>query len=353
MSELTHGSLVIADVGGYTEYLGGVELQHSHDILADLLGTVADQLTGPLELAKFEGDAVFCFERGELDGESLMTAVQSCYFAFMRRQRTISVATSCECDACRRIPELNLKFVAHRGDFVEHEVAGSRELVGSDVVLVHRLLKNSVTEQTGLKGYAFLTDTCTKELPIDSELAGLTEHAEHYDDAGDAPGRVLDLEERWREEQERNTVVVSREDAVIVHAADVPVAPTRAWDAMTDPKSQMLWRVGADRVDMDDPSSGRGVGSVTHCVHGKTTIAQEIVDWKPYDYYTYSERNPLGRCLYTIEFEPLEGGERTKLSWVIALGGGRGQRVMWRLMGSRMRQVMNENFNGLVSYLSA
>ena len=94
MSDLTHGCLVLSDIGGYTEYLGGVELQHSHDILADLLGVVAGQLSGPLELAKLEGDAVFCFERGELDGESLITTIQSCYYAFARRQRTISVLMS-------------------------------------------------------------------------------------------------------------------------------------------------------------------------------------------------------------------------------------------------------------------
>jgi hypothetical protein len=104
MSDLAHGCLVLSDISGYTEYLAGVELQHSHDILADLLGVVAGQLSGPLELAKLEGDAVFCFDRGELDGETLVTAIASCYLEFARRQRTISVATSCECNACRRIP---------------------------------------------------------------------------------------------------------------------------------------------------------------------------------------------------------------------------------------------------------
>lgn len=351
MADLTQGCLVLADIGGYTEYLGGVELQHSHDILADLLGTVAGQLAGPLELAKLEGDAVFCFERGELDGESVLTTIQSTYFAFARRQRTISVATSCECDACRRIPELNLKFLAHRGSFVEHDVAGNRELVGSDVVLAHRLLKNSVTERTGLKAYALLTDACTGELSIDGENAGLTEHAERYDDVGDAPGWVLDLEERWRQEQERKTALVSKETADILLEAEVPVSPARAWQAMTDPRAQLVWRVGADRVDMDNPHGARGVGSVTHCVHGKTTIAQEIVDWKPYSYYTYRERNPIGKCLWTIQFTPLGDGERTHVSWLVQLAGGTGQRLMWTLLGRRVRRVLDANLGGLVAYL--
>jgi Protein of unknown function (DUF2652) len=103
MPDVANGCLVLADIGGYTTYLSGVELEHSHDILADLIGTVTDQLTGSLRLAKLEGDAVFCCDPDDkVDGPSLLTAIQSCYFAFARRQRTISTATSCDCDACRQ-----------------------------------------------------------------------------------------------------------------------------------------------------------------------------------------------------------------------------------------------------------
>jgi len=52
------GLLVLADISGYTAFLARVELDHSHDILADLLGLVTDGLCPPLALAKLEGDAV-------------------------------------------------------------------------------------------------------------------------------------------------------------------------------------------------------------------------------------------------------------------------------------------------------
>src|SRR4029079_18183715 len=147
-----------------------------------------------------------------------------------------------------------------------------------------------------------------------------------------------DLEHRWRDEQERGAIAVSPEAADMILIEDLAVSPAVVWEAMTDPQKQMLWRIGADAVDMDNPGGARGVGSTTHCVHGKTTIAQEILDWKPYSYYTYSERNPMGKCLYTIEIEPLGDGDRTRLSWIIALAGGPGQRVKWAMAGSRMRR---------------
>jgi hypothetical protein len=172
------GCLVIADISGYTAYLGGVELEHSHDILADLLGMVADGLCPPLRLAKLEGDAVFCVtpER-PIEGATLEAALQSSYLAFARRGRTVALSSSCGCDACRRTPELDLKFCAHHGSFVEHEVAGSRELVGSDVIVVHRLLKNTVTQAHGLRGYALVTRACIDALGI----SGLVPHVESYD----------------------------------------------------------------------------------------------------------------------------------------------------------------------------
>ena len=115
-----------------------------------------------------EGDAVFCSAAaGQCDGAALLAAFEGTYLAFARRRRTVALSSSCTCDACRRTPELELKFCGHHGSFVEHEVAGSRELVGGDVILAHRLLKNGVVERHGTRAYALLTEACTTKLGID------------------------------------------------------------------------------------------------------------------------------------------------------------------------------------------
>jgi len=67
------GSLIIADIGGYTSYLTSVELEHSHDVLADLVNTVVGTLSSMFRLAKLEGDAVFCYDFEEApSGASLI-----------------------------------------------------------------------------------------------------------------------------------------------------------------------------------------------------------------------------------------------------------------------------------------
>ena len=311
MAEIVRqGCLVLADISGYTAYLAGVELEHSHDILADLLGIVTDGLCPPLRLVKLEGDAVFCIspEQEPIDGVTLLDAIGSTYIAFARRRRTVALSSSCECDACRRTPELDLKFCVHCGSFVEHDVAGSRELVGSDVVVAHRLLKNTVAETRGLSGYALVSDACTDALG----LSGLVPHVERYDDVGDVSCGLLDLSARWRAEETTRRNVVAREDAALLFEADIGAPPQQVWTAMTDPAHGMRWRVGVDDIQEQNPSSGRGVGTVTHCVHGRTTIDQEIVDWLPPHHYTFREHNPAGASVWTVSLAPLdEGGART------------------------------------------
>lgn len=46
MPAVERGCLAIGDITGYTKYLAGVELEHSQDVLADLMGVVVGQMRG-------------------------------------------------------------------------------------------------------------------------------------------------------------------------------------------------------------------------------------------------------------------------------------------------------------------
>ena len=141
---------VIADISGYTGFLAGVELEHAQDIIADVMDTMVRRLRPPFRLAKFEGDAAFFYAVADkVDGSVLQDAVEAAYFAFRKRLRNISQATSCACSACSRMQDLDLKFVCHHGEFIKQKMSGRDELAGRDVILVHRLLKNGVNERLG------------------------------------------------------------------------------------------------------------------------------------------------------------------------------------------------------------
>jgi uncharacterized protein YndB with AHSA1/START domain len=305
--------LLIADISGYTSYLAGVELDHAQDILADLVGTVVTTLRPTFRLAKLEGDAAFMVApEDQLDGSLLLDAIERCYFGFRRRRRDVRQATSCECDACMRIPDLNLKFVAHVGPVVRQQMAGLDELIGRDVIVVHRLLKNTVTETTDATAYALLTDACTTAMGLDPAALGMRPHTESYEVVGEIPGWVHDLERRWQEEDARARVRVTTEQAGL--QADLPTSapPQLVWEFITKPGGRVAWTAGVTGVTTDAAGNRRAVGATNHCMHGSEEILEQILDWRPFDYLTVRStmQTPGGPVTFvnTMELEPTSEG---------------------------------------------
>ncbi|HKY56401.1 MAG TPA: DUF2652 domain-containing protein, partial [Anaerolineales bacterium] len=156
VNETQRGYLLLADISGYTSYVASTELTHSQDILSELLELIIDRIKPLMTIAKIEGDAVFAYtsETKITRGEAIFELIESTYVAFRSRREAAHRRTTCTCNACRNIPSLDLKFIIHHGDYFVQDIAGIKELVGSDVNLIHRPLKNHVSESTGWRAYA-------------------------------------------------------------------------------------------------------------------------------------------------------------------------------------------------------
>jgi hypothetical protein len=305
--------LLIADISGYTAYLAGVELDHAEDILADLMGTIVSALRPSFRLAKLEGDAAFTFALSEkVDGSLLLDTIERCYFGFRRRRHDVRQATSCECNACIRIPDLNLKFVVHHGTILRQRVAGREELLGPDVILVHRLLKNDVVATTGIDAYALFSQQCVDALDVDVSALGMRACTQTYDHIGPVQLWVHDLDRRWQEEQAQKRVIVDERHTYYQLDTPTSVPPQVVWEFVTTPGRRITWQLGVTGVEVVAAGNRRGVGATNHCMHGKDTTIEEFLDWRPYDYFTcrVTVSTPLGpvRFLATTEFEPIPDG---------------------------------------------
>lgn len=306
--------LVIADISGYTSFLAGAELDHAQDILADLMSTVVSALRPTFKLAKLEGDAAFAFTITEsIDAAQLQDVVERCYFTFRRRVRDISQGSTCECDSCDLVPRLDLKVVAHHGRVVRQRIASSEELVGSDVIVVHRLLKNHVEEATGVSAYALYTDACVAAMGISDPVeAGFAEHVESFDGVGEIRSWVRDLHAAWDAELSRARLVVQDRDLALRLEAAVQAPPALVWEFMTSPALRPRWQHGVEGVVETGAVAGRrGIGTVNHCIHGKDAIVEEVLDWQPYDHVTYRTLLPVPnapKLVSTYQFEDLGDG---------------------------------------------
>ena len=141
--------LLIADIGGYTDYMRShwMSLAHAEANTARLLDKVIDAARG-FDLIEIEGDAAFLSR--EADALNRDTAVAATTEAVVSMHRAFhierqNVATNlCPCDGCAQAENLKLKFVAHIGEVATSTIKHRRTLVGIDVIFVHRLLKNTV-----------------------------------------------------------------------------------------------------------------------------------------------------------------------------------------------------------------
>jgi hypothetical protein len=349
--------LLIADISGYTGYLATVELDHAQDILADLIGTVVSSLRPNFRLAKLEGDAAFVAAAADkLDGSLLLDTVERCYFGFRRRRRDVRQATSCECNACSRIPDLNLKFVVHYGMALRQRVAGSEELLGSDVIVVHRLLKNEVVEQLGIGAYALFTQGAVDAMAIDPQALGMSRLAETYEHVGEVVTWVHDLERRWQEEDARQRVYVSAEDAAFGVSIPTGAPPQVAWEFLTVPGRRAGWQAGVTDVLLAESTGNRrAVGATIHCMHGTEAVIEQILDWRPYDYWTNRStintlRGPM-RMLATVELEPTASG--TTIHFRYAAPKAAKERAILRELLPVYEQMFAASSTAMVSQLEA
>ncbi|MGH2574306.1 MAG: DUF2652 domain-containing protein [Ignavibacteria bacterium] len=143
--------LLVADISGYTKFMKSYaeSINHAKQIIVRLLKSIINASKPPLKVAELEGDAVFFYaSASEANLEKVALKVKEqlikLFAAFKKELEILSGMNMCKCDACVKVGELKLKQVLHSGD-VEFEKIHKREkLFGLDVIVVHRMLKNSV-----------------------------------------------------------------------------------------------------------------------------------------------------------------------------------------------------------------
>ncbi|MCF6277796.1 MAG: DUF2652 domain-containing protein [Anaerolineales bacterium] len=159
--ELKQVALVLVDISGYTDFLRyrSLSLLHAEDIITQLLESVIDAAQYPLVLNKLEGDAAFLY--APMDGdqariaEDILQQVRGFFISFHRKALELSHDTArCNCGACTQIDLLKLKAFLHHGEMVIKKIRHFEELAGEHVILIHRLLKNSVPAEE----YILMTD---------------------------------------------------------------------------------------------------------------------------------------------------------------------------------------------------
>lgn len=149
MDNTTQTIFLIADISGYTKFmrLHAINVNHAKQIVVRLIKALISEAKPPLNVAEIEGDAVFFYAAGDDPAriaDEVKPQIPRLFAAFSAELETLIRVNMCDCDACKEAGQLKLKQVAHCGEAQIEQIGRFQQLFGVDVILVHRLLKNSV-----------------------------------------------------------------------------------------------------------------------------------------------------------------------------------------------------------------
>ncbi|MDQ6859138.1 MAG: DUF2652 domain-containing protein [Chloroflexota bacterium] len=304
------GLLVMADISGYTAFVSGTEHEHSREILAELIESIAKSFGGKLGIDQVEGDALCCTT--ERTGVEVIDWLRATFGAFHRRLRDMRAATTCPCQACQMIGDLGLKFIVHRGTYSRQVVAGVVQLHGADVNLVHRLLKNTVPGRE----YLLATDAATGAWP-ETAVAGFLPAPQRYD-VGDVGASYLDLAPVRADALREERTVVTDCEAKLRASRRYAAPPEQVWHLMTDPVARRKI-MNVPRVDFEKGARGSLVGAEYHCEHGgdRTTVFRVLNAERPSELTITVEFPFVGRIYRTDRVVREGGGTRidTAVYW--------------------------------------
>ncbi|WP_062542927.1 DUF2652 domain-containing protein [Rufibacter tibetensis] len=136
--------LFIPDISGFTRFMHENGVQYSRNLIADLLEIIIEANILNMEVCEIQGDAILFYKLGE--APAIEQLVGQCKQIFLDFQNYLRIMEGDEIMAGPKLSDnkLTLKIVVHYGRISVTQIRDHTKLMGTDVILAHRLLKNSI-----------------------------------------------------------------------------------------------------------------------------------------------------------------------------------------------------------------
>jgi hypothetical protein len=188
----TDAHILLADISGYTRFLreNTAILRHANYIVSELLAAIMHRAEDVVRPEKLEGDAIlFVAQAGRTTDtdNSVRRSMFGFFAAFDRRRAELMARNTCPCDACTTVHRLDLKVIGHFGKVLRYKVNNFEELAGFDIIVAHRLLKNSLDTSR----YLMVTDAAWDRIKQENHGLPIESHIEPCEGVGDIPVVVI------------------------------------------------------------------------------------------------------------------------------------------------------------------
>jgi hypothetical protein len=265
----TEGTFVLADIGGYTKFLTGVGIQHAKETTEHILNRLIKSAGGNWKVANVMGDCVFFYNEGKEHPAETFRHLRAMHETFQDTQLDIASGSTCRCGACDRTEDLSLKFVVHAGEFDVQNIGGRKELIGQDVIVATRLLKNSVP----VREYVIATPAAVAV----AEAAGIPTQtaSDHLESIGPMEYTYIDLGPVREAYQESKEIYVTEQEADVFARQEIEAPASVVWEALSKLDKRRQWQVTITQMDHIQGDVD-GVGEVHSCVHGGASGAKIV-----------------------------------------------------------------------------
>lgn len=161
MNRESNGLIFIPDISGFTKFINNTEIQHSQHIIEELIEVLLESNNLKLEVSEIEGDAVLFYRMGAAPpAQEIAAQIESMFTHFHTHLKIIERDRVCQCGACSTSSNLTLKFLVHYGEISISKIREHIQLLGPNVIIAHRLMKNNISA----KEYVLLTKNYTDSL---------------------------------------------------------------------------------------------------------------------------------------------------------------------------------------------
>jgi len=261
--------LFIPDISGFTEFVHHTDIKHSGHIISELLEILIDSNTTGLELAEIEGDALFFYKiEDTLDVSQIKRQIYAMYLAFHTHLKRYEYERICQCGACSSAYNLEIKFIVHYGEIDFIKVKESHKPFGSNVIQIHRLLKNEVP----LPEYALFTKSI---LDLNNDNVTPTNLVATYDfgaieynyEGLSHLKKALPYVAPIPKEVPKHKLFISTE------IVNLPIL--ELYEVISNFDYRLLWVKGVDTLEYDKNKVNRA-GQKHKCLIAKNQVASQI-----------------------------------------------------------------------------
>jgi hypothetical protein len=277
--------LFMPDITGFTEFVSNTEITHAQSIIQEVLEIIINSNQLNFKVGEIEGDAIFFYRLGNLPQlDQLLSQVQTMFTRFHQHLKLYSYQRICPCAACTSASELKLKFIAHFGEVAGYAVNNQQKLFGKDVIIIHRLLKNSLNK----KEYVLMTNPVVEGAKELNQLPNWyypEEFMESYD-VGEVKFKIADLT-NLKEELPPVDPSVSKSFAkaktVFSEERVIPAPASNVFTPIFDLSQREKWMDGVKKIELVSNDLINRIGTKHRCVLNNNSSSILITEYATLD----------------------------------------------------------------------